>query len=316
MGRILRSCVFTVLALTCYHALAFFGQLDFASSPDEEFSDEAVIRGMKASEPECRKTSGAVWATVGAEGECLRYWYAGFKDAKVDAALFYFTGDLLEGGTVRDKAYSRLTPAKMQASVDAVASASGVPYVLLARPGTYGSSGEHRERRRVLESQLVSAAIDEIKRIHRIERINIAGQSGGGHVVASLLGFRADIRCAVAASAVSAPKARWIAKGLARDTTGYGDSYEPVEHLDRIVSAGLRVFVVGDPHDMNVPFATQVILADRLKTRGVDVQIIQAEGGGSENHVLARSSILIGTMCMKGATTEQILDRAARGLKG
>ena len=163
----------------------------------------------------------------------------------------------------------------------------------------------------------MSAAIDAIKERHGIQKISVAGFSGGGHVVASLLTMRSDVECAVPASANSAPKMRWTMRGLTQDLTGYSDSFEPGEHLSAALAAtGVRVFVLGDLNDMNVPWSTQLVLAKRLKQLGVAVEELEGEGTGPARHDLAGSSTLIGSMCMKGATTQEILERVKQGLKG
>lgn len=229
----------------------------------------------------------------------------------------FFHGDLLEGSRLNDASYLQLTQAKMRERIESVAAIRGVPYIFVGRPGTYGSSGDHRQRRRPLESKLMSSALDEIKKRHGIEEFSIVGQSGGGHVVASLLTYRTDIVCAVAASANSAPKARWQQRGWSSDSTGYFDSYEPTQNLKSgRFNDQLRVFVLGDPTDSNVPWSTQTLLADKLREVGVAVEVIEGEGTGPSHHGLSASSTLIGTMCLDDYSTELILQRAGRGLKG
>ena len=110
-----------------------------------------------------------------------------------------------------------------------------------------GKLSDHQQRRSPIESMLMSAALDEIKKRHGISSLSVAGQSGGGHVVASLLTMRSDIDCAVAASSPSSPRMRWMAAGRTKDFTGL-DSFEPTEHLSAATGKpGLRVFVLGDP---------------------------------------------------------------------
>ncbi len=294
-----------------------FGRVDFDPG-DGSFSDSALVRGVRATAAQCAAAKDFVWAQPeGSEGECLRYWSAGLDGAGKVVPLFFFGGDLLDGSRPVSSAYSNQNPAKVQAEVDAIAARLEVPYVFIGRPGTYGSSGEHRQRRRQAESQLISAAIDEIKRRHGLRDIAIAGQSGGGHVVASLLGYRSDVVCAVPTSAVSSPRMRWTQMNARTDTTGYADSYEPTEHLDRSrMNPALRVFVLGDPNDGNVPWSTQTVLADRLRALGVPVELLTGEGRGSMHHGLARSATQIAALCAKGASTEHILERASRGLNG
>ena len=87
------------------------------------------------------------------------------------------------------------------------------------------------QRRLKAESDIISAALDALKLRLAIKEFSIAGQSGGGHVVASLLVTRADVVCAVPAPGASSPRARWVIRGWKGDSTGYSDSYEPTEFL-------------------------------------------------------------------------------------
>jgi hypothetical protein len=298
-------------------AHAFGDRVDMPAHADA-FTNEAVVRGVRATEAQCAAVPNAVWAQpAGAAGECLRYWHAGLKDVVNPRVLFFFSGDLLVQDTVIDTSYAATTPARVQAVMDTVPQRFGVPYIFIGRPGTYGSSGAHKERRRQPEARLVSAAIDEIKKRHGIQEISIAGLSGGGHVVASLLGYRSDVVCAVPTSAVSSPSLRMKLRGWTVDATGYSDSHEPMEHLDKtLMHPGLRVFVLGDPADRNVPWAVQTALADRLRTLGVKVEVLQAEAVGPDRHVIVGSALLIGALCTLHQSTEDIQQRAAKGLKG
>jgi dienelactone hydrolase len=228
----------------------------------------------------------------------------------------YIPGDQLVGSGV-DASYPRRNPAEMQKIAQQMQAKLGTPFILLTRPGIFGSSGTHRERRREPEARLMQAAVDAIKQKHGIEEFALVGQSGGGHTVASLLGWRKDIACAVPTSAVSSPRARWEIKGLKRDATGFGDSYEPVDHLQGAAHhPKLRVFVLGDPRDSNTPWETQQPLARKLKALGVPTEVVEGEGAGGERHALGASGQLLGAMCLKGASTKEILDVAAKGLKG
>lgn len=292
------------------------GRLDWPAA-DAPFTDEQVVQGVKADKAQCDATAGAVWAQpAGVQGECLRYWHAGLDGDARRRPLFFFSGDLLVGNAVW-KGYAGTTTAAVQRTVDNVAKRHGVPYVFIGRPGTYGSSGEHKQRRRVAEARLISAALDAIKQRHGIEELTVAGLSGGGHVVASLLGYRQDIVCAVPTSAVASPRLRMKMRGWTIDATGYNDSYEPIDHLNaERLHPSLRVFVLGDPQDANTPWAMQTTLADRLRSLGGAVEVLQGEGTGPERHVLLQSALVVGAMCLQGKTTDEIRQRAAEGLKG
>ena len=307
-----------VLALTMAVGAAVRAQRVPFAAGDENFSNEGLLRGVAATTDQCAAVPNAVWARASSgEAECIRYWAAGLPaGVPVARVLIYLSGDQM----VFDRAatgYSSRTPKTMQELADAMGLRAGVPFILLSRPGTFGSSGEHKQRRRELEPRLMSAALDEIKARHAITELVLVGLSGGGHTVASLLGWRSDIVCAVPTSSVSSPKLRWQGMGRDVDLTGYADSYEPVEHLKReVFHPALRVFVLGDPMDGNVLWSTQTPLAARLKELGATVELLTGEGSDPQRHLLGASGQLIGSLCLRGESTQKILELARRGLKG
>lgn len=286
------------------------------SAGDESFSADGLVRGVSATAEQCAAVPSAVWAKLpSGEGECIRYWAAGLQAAN-PRVMLYIPGDQLAFDRP-EPGYVDRNPKIMQGVADNMQSRAGVPVVLMSRPGLFGSSGEHKQRRRELEPRLMSAALDEIKARHGIDELGLVGLSGGGHIVASLLGWRSDIVCAVPVSSVSSPKLRWQGMGRTTDLTGYADSYEPVDNLRREkLNPNLRVFVLGDPHDSNVLWTTQLPLAAKLKELGAAVEILTGEGTDRQRHALGGSGRLIGSLCLRDKKTQEILDMAARGLKG
>jgi hypothetical protein len=259
-----------------------------------------------------------VWARApSGEAECIRYWAAGLPSGQpVPRVLVYITPDQMAFDTA-DAGYAARDPKIVQSLVNGMQAQAGVPLVLLSRPGTFGSSGEHKQRRRELEPRLMSAALDAIQARHAIGEWSLVGLSGGGHIVASLLGWRSDIVCAVPVSSVSSPRLRWQGMGRDSDLTGHKDSYEPVDHLRReVFHPRLRVFVLGDLKDSNVLWSTQTPLAVRLKELGASVELLNGEGSDSQRHALGGSGRTIGALCLSDKTTQEILEVAARGLKG
>ncbi len=310
-----RTVIFACLLATAFAAQA---QRIPIALGDDNFNGEGLVKGVSATSEQCASLAGAVWARLpSGEAECIRYWASGLAAGAANSrVLFYIPGDQMSFDTP-DAGYASRSPRSMQALADNSQARLGMAFVLLSRPGMLGSSGEHKQRRRELEPRLVSAALDEIKKKHGIEELSLAGLSGGGHTVAALLGWRSDIVCAVPASAASSPKMRWRIMGRDRDVTGFSDSYEPVDHLKAgVFNAKLRVFVLGDPKDSNVMWATQTPLADRLKALGVPVELVNGEGSDAQRHFLGASAQTIGGLCAQGRSTQEILDVAAKGLKG
>lgn len=304
-----------ILALAAAAALPVHAQRVPLPIDGANFTAEQLLRGVSATQAECDKVSGLWAALPSGETECLRYWSAGLAPGANPKLLVYLTGDQITG-TQAEAGYATRGPAAVQAIVDGYQKRLGVPFVLLARPGTFGSSGDHRQRRREPEARLVSAALDALKARHGVDELSLAGLSGGGHTVAALLGWRKDITCAVAASAVSSPRLRWERKGWTADATGFTDSYEPVAQLKAgAFHPRLRVFVLGDEKDSNVPWPTQLPLAQRLRELGVATEVVTGEGTGGERHILGASAQALGAQCLQGRDTPAILD-AARALRG
>ncbi len=290
-------------------------RIEFSAAGD--FSEAALHSGVKATKALCDKVDNAVWARTRTHGEeCLRYWVAGFKGQPAARALVYFHGDLLSETGV-PPTYVKSSIKTVQRDVDDIARKLDVPYVFIGRPGTYGSSGDHRQRRRLPESVLISAALDALKIRLQVGEWVIAGQCGGGHVTSALLTQRADIVCAVPTSAPSSPRMRWTLRGMKKDSTGYADSYEPPEHVQgATVHPRLRVFVLGDPNDSNVPWLSQTIMAERLKKAGVAAEVLRGQGAGPRAHGLPKSARQVASWCFHDLSTEEILKKAAAGLKG
>jgi hypothetical protein len=110
---------------------------------------------------------------------------------------------------------------------------------------------------------------------------------------------------------------RWTFKGLTQDTNGYGDSYEPTEHLQKDkVHEKLRVFVLGNPDDKNVVWPSQIIMAAKLKAAGIPVETLNGKGTGPDGHGLKDSARIVAGWCFKDLPTQEILRRAAEGLEG
>lgn len=302
--------------VSAFPVQAQWGRIAFSDAGD--FSEAAIVRGVQATQAQCAAASHAVWAQVpGGEAECIQYWTAGFDVLPARRAVVFFHGDVYVGTGKTGRSYLEQSSAGLQRNADVWAQRLGVPYIFVGRPGTHGSSGDHMQRRRRLESELISAAMDVLKQRYGIEEWVAAGQSGGGHVTSALLTLRGDIVCAVPTSAVSSPRIRWQMMGRSRDTTNYADAYEPTEHLDKgRMHPQLRVFVLGDPDDRNVFWPAQTVMADALRQAQVPVQVLTGTGLGPQFHALPNAARTVAGWCARDFGTDEILERVARGLKG
>jgi len=77
-----------------------------------------------------------------------------------------------------------------------------VRYVFVSRVGMQGSSGNHAERRFPKETIVMNAVTDALKIRLGLDKLALAGHSGGSTIAASLLTMgRNDVTCAVLGSA-------------------------------------------------------------------------------------------------------------------
>jgi hypothetical protein len=124
----------------------------FATTP--EFAEAAVRNGVVATRQQCDAIENAVWAQTEADQACLRYWAAGFSKTSSNRAVVYFEGDYWSYTEGLLKGYREMTTDRLKADAESWTKQIAAPYVFFARPGVFGSSGDHMQRRRPTESRL------------------------------------------------------------------------------------------------------------------------------------------------------------------
>jgi hypothetical protein len=263
--------------------------------------------------------SGSLHARQGSE--CIRY-YPSSKVARAPRVVFFFHGDLLDGRTPLPSASVNNSVAGKLKEAQGLAGANNVPFVVVGRPGAFGSSGAHAERRRPKEYFSLNAAVDAIKARHGIGEIILSGQSGGANVVAALLSFgRSDVACAVATSGNydvigRANRIHEASRSPRRgcDVTGFCDAYNVTDFVSGIARApGRRIFIVGDPGDSNTPFEFQQAFAEKLRKAGHDAILVQAKGEGPDRHRLAHMATRTAGWCNAGLSSEDITAKIQAG---
>lgn len=286
---------------------------------NEPFSEVELQRGKKITESACRQLSNAVWVSHAYGTECIRYYPSGgLTQGGADSldgagsvhkiAVLFFDGDHLNGTFVLSN-YGKITPQKLLDSAQRLYAQYKVPYIFVARPGLYGSSGEHRQRRRPKEFHSLNAAVDAIKARYGLEQVVFAGQSGGSAVAAALLTLgRTDVKCAVTGSGNYAVNELAYIKILKAggnprrgcDGTGYCDAYDVIEHVDGIAQDPRRqIYMLGDPHDENTVFALQRKFFEKVQQAGHAVRLMEAEGRGPERHGLAYLTVKVAAACAR-----------------
>jgi pimeloyl-ACP methyl ester carboxylesterase len=182
----------------------------------EPFSGAELLRGKRITQAECAALPGAVWAAVDQQGECIRYYHSTAGGSRSEVVVFFSieAASTNARGEVKPyDSYAKQTSAAMQERIAGWSRGLRMPYLYLARPGSYGSSGEYAKRRTPGEIDLISAALDAIKSRHGYTRLHLAGYSEGGHAAAALLARRGDLGCVVLASSLLSVRSRLAEAG-------------------------------------------------------------------------------------------------------
>src|SRR5262245_24912942 len=217
----------------------------------EPFSGAELLRGKRITQAECAALPGAVWAAVDQQGECIRYYHSTAGGSGSEVVVFFSTEVASTNARGEVKPYDfyvKQTPAAMQERIAGWSRNLRMPYLYLARPGSYGSSGEYARRRTPREIDLVSAALDAIKSRLGYTRLHLAGSSEGGHAAAALLARRTDLGCVVLASSILSVRSGLAEAGWDQDVTGNKHPVDPVALVDQVAKRpDLRIIVVTGP---------------------------------------------------------------------
>ena len=267
---------------------------------DSKFTSGDLQSLTTTTSDRCAVNGNSIWVVVDGQGDCIRYYAANLQNVN-PSVLMFFSGDWLTNQLEVTGSYDR-SPNSLQQEVNQWSAAAGNrPYIFLARPGTFGSSGSHGDRRRPREGKLVTAALDALKAKHNIGTFHMAGQSGGGGLVATMVNMRTDVGCAVIASGnVSV----WMLTNLRNktvDANNATDSYDPVAHVSEIrPGKDLRIIVLSSPRDMNVYYSTQLNYVEKLRLIGIQSTHVQIEGSGRQFHGLTPQARDYLNRCVSG----------------
>jgi len=304
-----RLALAVALFALCVHAGAASAQV--GALPDNAGLNtlDTLRDGVEIGEARCRALHPAIWLSVEGRRFCVRYWLS-TGGGPGDEAIVFMHGDV--GGRQGGRYYvaggaAHVTAERQRQRAERRSRMLGATYIAVGRPGAYGSSGHHlRQRRTLLEVNVMTAALDAIKARHGIGRFHLVGQSGGGHTVASLLALRTDLGCAVMTSGILSVRSH------ARDlgwpiTAKIAASHDPIEIVGDIRNRpGLRMVVISDPDDRQVPYRSQREFVERVRTRGLHVLHVMASGGGGASHELAAVGLRLAADCARGADDDTL----------
>lgn len=264
--------------------------------------------GVQENRDDCPDAPTFLWVQEAQGSDCIRYFSSGDLD-HAPVVIVHLTGDR-DGLLKRAPEDIRNNTRESREGLARRWSqqAGGIPLVLLSRPGIYGSSGDHRQRRQLREFLAINAALDLLVKRYAIGRYVLSGHSGGATAAAAVLTLgRTDVQCAVLTSGaydlLERARRRAVAKDRTytpgRDSTGFMNPYDPLDHVKGIARDPERIiYVVGDPRDKNTPFDLQRNFAEAVAKEGHRVVLLQREGRPKSYHDLRDDAGLkISTHC-------------------
>lgn len=259
-------------------ALALTGSSAWLS----EGPDLGLEWGAAPDKGKCPDVQSFLWVQHDEGFDCIRYFASGsLSNSKV--VILHLSGDRDGFVGMSAQEIPDNTKRRRDAIAANLASGANVPVVLLARPGTYGSSGDHRKKRQPREFLALNAAVTLLRQRYSIDEFVLWGHSGGATAAAALLTMgRLDVKCAVLTSgafglierarrrAISA--GRTYVEGL--DATGLPSPYDPMFEVNRIpYDADRRIYILGNSRDASTPFDLQERFASELISTGHDVEV-------------------------------------------
>lgn len=265
-----------------------------ADLPAVPFSGGDLLSGLEP-RPSDGDGPGRVRVEVDGKPDVLAFYGAPANGSRRDPVIF-LRGDAVEKrdtGIVANDFYLATSAHDVQALAEQYAATFARPYIHLARPGILGSTGNHLDRRRPREVALVDAALSRLKAHFGWRRLNLVGQSGGGHLVAALIARRSDIDCAVIASGNTAVAQRNRELGWATDVTGHADFLDPIDHVAEVARhPPAKVIVLTDRQDARVSASVQTAYVEALRGAGVPVDHRFLPAAGTLRHDLQMPGIL------------------------
>ncbi len=158
------------------------------------YAETPLLWNQPASRQHCPTGDDAVWVHYPEGNACMRYFSAGNLQA-APLAVVILKGDRVSQIKRPPATIPGNTAADQRRQARAILRQTGLPTIILARPGTYGSSGNHYHRRQAEEFQAIDAALNAIKARYGIQRFILSGHSGGATAASAL--WTSTARCSL-----------------------------------------------------------------------------------------------------------------------
>lgn len=259
------------------------------------YADIPLLWNQKAISSNCPITADEVWVKYDGGVDCIRY-FAGGNMQNAPLVVVVFLGDRVPFIKRDPETIPANTATAQRKIAQKFSIRTGLPVVIVARPGTYGSSGNHYNRRQRAEFLALNATLDRLRQQYNIGQFILAGHSGGATAASALLTLgHTDIRCAILTSgawdllnrAEVLRKERGERSDAGKDITGLVNPYDPLYHVDNIPPDPQRqILIIGNLQDQITPFELQVKFARALRDKHHRVALIETPAYPPEYHNL------------------------------
>ncbi len=269
------------------------------------FTYQQIASGIVMTARDCATYRRMVYVVVQGVGLCFRY-HLSTTGGPSNEATYSLSGDV-------SGASAAYTPGQQDRAAEVMSRRYGMPAVYLARMGMDGSSGWHiRNRRTWFEVEATNLAINAINARHGFLNVHIMGHSGGGHLVASLLGIRRDLRCVLIGSGFVAFPADYAARQARKDPARR--HYDPRSALPMIVRNSLqaRIIVLTDPKDRLAPPNEQTPFVRDVRQTGGRIAQFFFTAGDADHHGSRLYMRAAMDGCIRGVSDQEIEIAVAR----
>jgi len=242
----------------------------------------------------CPDTTSYLWVSHSEGRDCVRYFPS--QDLTgVPTLLVVFSGDRDQSRKLPIEDIRGNTRHLRERLAKNYAKRAGIPVAVVARPGTYGSSGDHRNRRRAREFLTMNAGLSALAERYGIARFVLLGHSGGATVAAGLLTLgRTDIHCAVLTSGafdlMERDRRRAVAQGKeppSDDRLKRRAYFDPLYRTEGMkADSERRIYVLGNPRDKVTPYDLQKKFADAVAQAGHHVELREVAAKAPNHHDL------------------------------
>ena len=263
-------------------------------------------RGTKVDSAQCAVHSQSLYVTVHGQGYCIRY-YGSNSGGDGRWPIVYLPGD--RAGIVKsskqydDPKYQRDDDTRrLTKTAGRISEAAETTAILIARIGVGGSSGHHSQRRTMTELSAYMLALDALKQRYKYEGFHLIGQSGGSTLIAAMLPYRTDIRCAVLGSGRLSPKQR---RSRASDPSR--ERFDVEAGIPTIAKKrDLRLIVITEPNDTVVPREYQDPFVQKLRAAGGRVQQHYVRLTNKQRHGVQNYAFFAVSACAQGRSDREI----------